>query len=369
MAIQKDKNTTKPTSVAQQTVALKAPAPLKAPTDSRLMPQASLESDEDKATKEFWKREQLQKALERDKVSVTAVMSADFIKDVNELEKLDQAPKATPEKFGKEAERTANIIEIATTSSANSEFIKSHKFFKNDTEIQSYSRESFKNVSPADKNDVDLSKIGKKLKVDKNLVLDGSFEQSFQIVVASEGGFSNHKADKGGATIFGVASKANPKEYAEIMSHLKRGDKEGAMQITMETYKTKYWDKVKGIDELSPSAKLIAFDAAINSGTGYANKLVEKSHGDDDHMKDLRLEKYNRIIAKDPSQAVFKDGWFNRIAKLDKITDISEKNSTETFNPEILAAADKAIDNAKQSSRTALADKHKSQEHPAPQPA
>ncbi len=169
----------------------------------------------------------------------------------------------------------------------------------------------------------DWSRIARNasVKIDKNLVLDGSFEQSFQVVLASEGGFANHKADRGGATIYGIASKANPKEYAAIMACLKQGDKEGAMQITMDTYKTKYWDRVKGIEGLSNEAKLVAFDAAINHGVGYANKMVARVGDNSESMLAYRSNTYKRIIENDHSQSVFAKGWANRLAKLDAISD------------------------------------------------
>lgn len=167
----------------------------------------------------------------------------------------------------------------------------------------------------------------KPAKVDSHFALDGSFQQAFQIVLASEGGFSNHKSDKGGATIYGIASRSNPKEYQMIMDQLRRGDKEGAMQTTMQTYKSKYWDTVSGIENMSPSAKLVAFDAAVNHGVGFTNKMVKTTSADADAMISYRSQKYAAIIQNDPSQAVFEKGWGNRLAKLDTLTDTSERNT------------------------------------------
>jgi len=166
------------------------------------------------------------------------------------------------------------------------------------------------------------------VKVDKNFSLNGSFEQAFQIVLASEGGFSNHKADRGGATIYGIASRSNPKEYAQIMDQLSRGDKDGAMRTTMMAYKTKYWDAVPGIESMSPSAKLVAFDAAVNHGVGFTRTMVNRTNGDTDAMLAYRAQKYAAIIQNDPSQAAFEKGWGNRLAKLDTLTGVSERNSS-----------------------------------------
>lgn len=161
----------------------------------------------------------------------------------------------------------------------------------------------------------------------KNIRLDGSFEQAFKIVLASEGGFANHKADRGGATIYGIASKANPREYQAIMQCLERGDKAGAMQITMDTYKTKYWDKANVDAIKDPAARLVAFDAAINHGAGYASKMVARTH-DADEMLRIRATTYRNIIENDPSQQAFSKGWSNRLAKLDTITDNNPVSGT-----------------------------------------
>lgn len=197
----------------------------------------------------------------------------------------------------------------------------------------------------------------KPAKIDKSIILDGSFEQAFQIVLASEGGFANHAADRGGATIYGIASKSNPKEYETIMRQLARGDKEGAMQTTMATYKSKYWDLVPGIENMSPSARLVAFDAAINHGVGFTSKMVKSTNADADAMIAYRSEKYASIIERDSSQAVFEKGWGNRLAKLDALTNASERN---TAVDSVLASA--AIAKASASSKADL-------RKPAPEPA
>ncbi len=162
-----------------------------------------------------------------------------------------------------------------------------------------------------------IPKLGKL----SNIHADGSFQQAFGIVVASEGGFANHKADRGGATIFGIASKANPSEYQEVMSMLRSGDKQGAMNRTMQVYHDKYW-KVAGIDRLQdPEARLVAFDAAINHGAGYAKKMISRLGDDAEGMLRYRANTYIQIVNNDPSQQVFMKGWQNRLAKLDSIVD------------------------------------------------
>ncbi|MBL8637286.1 MAG: hypothetical protein JNN09_02190 [Alphaproteobacteria bacterium] len=154
----------------------------------------------------------------------------------------------------------------------------------------------------------------------KPVVLTGDFNQAFGIVLASEGGFANNKADRGGATIYGIASVHNPSEYKTIMAQLNAGDKEGAMQTTMKTYKAKYWDSVKGLEGLSPAAKLVAFDASVNHGPKFSERMIAHVGDNPEEMLSYRASAYQRIINSDPSQAVFSKGWGNRLGKLASVS-------------------------------------------------
>ncbi|HEY8189238.1 MAG TPA: hypothetical protein VIF12_01025, partial [Micavibrio sp.] len=84
--------------------------------------------------------------------------------------------------------------------------------------------------------------------------------------------------------------------------------------------RTEYWSKIKGIDQMSQAQALVAFDAAVNHGVSYANKLVSSNGGDVDKMLDQRSRLYTRIVQNDPSQRVFKNGWSGRISTLAAIT-------------------------------------------------
>lgn len=148
------------------------------------------------------------------------------------------------------------------------------------------------------------------------VVLTGDFNQAFGIVLASEGGFANNKADRGGATIYGISSVHNPSEYRTIMAQLNAGNKDGAMKTTMETYKAKYWDNVKGLDGLSPAAKLIAFDASVNHGPKFSERMIAHVGDNAEAMLSYRANAYQRIIDNSPSQTVFSKGWSNRLSKL-----------------------------------------------------
>jgi hypothetical protein len=159
-----------------------------------------------------------------------------------------------------------------------------------------------------------------------NVKLDGSAEQAIRIVLTKEGGFSNHAADTGGATIYGIASEHNPVEYRRIMDALRRGDSAEAKSIVYDTYKRKYWDRLN-LDNLnlSPEAKLVAFDASVNQGPEYARQLIGRTNGDVDAMLQERMNRYYAIVDRNSSQAVFLRGWTNRIAGISGIVEGSQR--------------------------------------------
>lgn len=141
------------------------------------------------------------------------------------------------------------------------------------------------------------------------------FSAAYRVVMKHEGGYSNHAADRGGETIFGIASKFHPEVFSRVMNAVDAGNTEVALEITREFYKTHYWDKVGG-DHLRPDVALVAFDTAVNHGVNYANRLLEQTGGDVDAMLAARDEKYDRIAQADPSQQAFARGWDNRLASL-----------------------------------------------------
>ncbi len=178
------------------------------------------------------------------------------------------------------------------------------------------------------------------------------FDECFKLVLDSEGGYSDNTDDKGGKTNWGITEATLNSAYrAGLVSHndIKKLTADEAKAI----YKTNYWDKCK-CDALPAPLDYLVFDAAVNHGTGGAGELLQKSINTvmkTDALKvdgaigpltldavnrylgqfkstctlpveDLcfaflleRVQKYNLIIAKDPSQKTFIHGWLNRIRK------------------------------------------------------
>lgn len=134
------------------------------------------------------------------------------------------------------------------------------------------------------------------------------FPDAVERLLAREGGYSDNPADRGGKTNFGISSKAYPNLDVSKLT------REQARDI----YKRDYWDAI-GADQLDPSVREIAFDAAVNHGAGTARKMLEQSGGDPQRMLALRQKLYGEIAANDPSQRQFSKGWQNRLAGLNPV--------------------------------------------------
>lgn len=135
------------------------------------------------------------------------------------------------------------------------------------------------------------------------------FNSAVNFVLQKEGGFSNDPVDRGRATNFGISSRANP----DIDVRNLTPDKAKGI------YKTRYWDAI-GADSLPENLRLVAFDAAVQHGPETAKRMVQQSGGDPAKVVQQRQQLYDNIIAKDPSQARFRNGWNNRLASLGAVS-------------------------------------------------
>lgn len=103
-----------------------------------------------------------------------------------------------------------------------------------------------------------------------------NFNKSLELVLKHEGGFSNHKADPGGATNLGI-TLANFRRYIKptgTVEDLKKITKDQAATC----YRRHYWDVVAGA-ELPDGVDFAVFDFGVNSGPSRAAKYLQKIVG------------------------------------------------------------------------------------------
>lgn len=154
-----------------------------------------------------------------------------------------------------------------------------------------------------------------------------NFDEAFDVLIGHEGGYSNHSADPGGETMWGVTRKVAMQEgYVGAMRLLPR---ETAKLI----YRRRYWIPIRA-DQLPPSVRYSVFDAAVNSGPEQAAKWLQRALHvrDDGQIGPITLA---AAAARDPLSVVvgvnaarlafmadlatwpaFGRGWARRIAAL-----------------------------------------------------
>jgi len=153
------------------------------------------------------------------------------------------------------------------------------------------------------------------------------FDQAFDALLKHEGGFSNHAADPGKATMYGV-TEAVAREVGY------RGDmKDLPLDLAKRIYKDKYWDTIRA-EELPPGIRYALFDGAVNSGPGQSIKWLQRAVGTEDdgilgpqtlkfanaaNPDSLRmrlLAQRLRFMTKLNNWPSFSRGWASRIADL-----------------------------------------------------
>lgn len=106
--------------------------------------------------------------------------------------------------------------------------------------------------------------------------MKGNFLTSLALVLHHEGGWSDHAADPGGATMQGIT-------LATYSSWLGRQATKAELRAipydhVHTIYRTRYWDTVRG-DDLPAGADLAVFDMSVNSGPPRAARMLQRAVG------------------------------------------------------------------------------------------
>lgn len=159
-----------------------------------------------------------------------------------------------------------------------------------------------------------------------------NFNKALEFILESEGGYVNHKADRGGETKYGISKQAYPEEDIPNLT----------IERAAEIYREDYWNAIHG-DDLPSCIDYVIFDSAVNHGPEQAGRFLQralnrvkaglevdgqigpktlataKSLDCQLLFTDVLRERdifYRKIVATDPSQEVFMRGWMNRISKV-----------------------------------------------------
>jgi lysozyme family protein len=108
-----------------------------------------------------------------------------------------------------------------------------------------------------------------------------SYDEALSRLLVHEGGYSNHPADPGGPTNFGIT-------LADARAYWKRDATAADVRampraVAREIYRTKYWAALRGND-LPAGVDYAVFDYGVNSGIGRAGKVLRRLVGLADTM-------------------------------------------------------------------------------------
>jgi lysozyme family protein len=156
-----------------------------------------------------------------------------------------------------------------------------------------------------------------------------NWKKSFELMLASEGGYVNHPSDPGGMTNLGVTKRvweewvgreSNEKEMRSLTP-----------EMVEPLYKRKFWDACK-CDDMPSGIDYLVFDFAVNAGVGRSAKILQSAVGvtPDGGIGPITLA---AVKAQDPAELVqkfsdakeafyrslntfetFGKGWLNRVA-------------------------------------------------------
>ncbi len=167
--------------------------------------------------------------------------------------------------------------------------------------------------------------------------MSSQFDKCFAIVVLEEGKYSNDPHDNGGATKYGITQKTLS-DWRKVPASVD-DVRELSLDEAKSIYNFFYWRVING-DSFPPSASLLLFDAAINSGASQAIRWLQKALGvkQDGNCGPITIAAWKaaerskirppvevladfvsyrlKLMAGHEDYARFGSGWFSRVAKM-----------------------------------------------------
>jgi len=154
-----------------------------------------------------------------------------------------------------------------------------------------------------------------------------NFDTALDLLLGHEGGYSDHAADPGGKTRFGITEAvARQAGYQGDMRKL-------PLNLAKTVYLDRYWRPIRA-DALPPGIRYVMFDAAVNSGHRQATLWLQRALGVEAdgiigpqtlgaaYAQDMRALKLGllaqrlRFMTGLTNWSAFSRGWARRIADL-----------------------------------------------------
>jgi len=156
------------------------------------------------------------------------------------------------------------------------------------------------------------------------------FDRAMDFVLEWEGGFVDHPEDPGGATNFGISSRAHNLTYEQV--------KNLTIEQAKEIYYKEYWLKAK-CDTLAWPMNLILFDTAVNVGVSRALSWFSDFNTPSRFLQ-RRFKHYTKLNTFN----TFGRGWVNRTAALVSLLDDAKASKPTSFELVQVFHAGKSLD-------------------------
>ena len=134
------------------------------------------------------------------------------------------------------------------------------------------------------------------------------FYEAVEHVLAHEGAYSYHPHDRGGKTIYGIASASWPDAYDEVMKHYPKNTAK-ALEVAQEFYRENFW-KARPFDSISNrDVATFCFDMHVNHSFRAAGRIIQRACNalspgqyapltEDGHMGPKTVRRINALSAR-----------------------------------------------------------------------
>lgn len=140
------------------------------------------------------------------------------------------------------------------------------------------------------------------------------FLRALKLLLRNEGGFSNHKNDKGGRTNYGI-TQSTYSSYLRQLGLPNKDVKDLNEEDVKDFYYNEFWKRY-GINKIKdPGLAYIVFDTAVNAGNT-VSAIYKKCDNNPEKFLDLRRDFHINVANKEKDQKEFLEGWLNRVNNL-----------------------------------------------------
>ncbi len=131
--------------------------------------------------------------------------------------------------------------------------------------------------------------------------MQASYPTAIKCVLAHEGGYTNHPADPGGPTNWGITISDARKYWKPNATAA--DVKAMPLSVAQSIYEKRYWDAQR-CDDLPAGLDYSMFDYGVNSGIGRSGKVLRRLVGLPDNTSVITQEVIDAVKKRDPAELI-----------------------------------------------------------------